>query len=272
MRPSDYRACRQAAGLALAKNAVAPDPCAAMNGQIKVVPNPAAVAQEAAERVIVAAGAAIGERGLFSMALAGGHTPEALYQLLAHDSYRSRIDWTKVELFFGDERCVPPDSPESNYNMARRTLISQVPIPGDNVYRMRGEVDPNEAAKEYGQRLKEKFGDEGGIDLVLLGMGDDGHTASLFPGTEALRESKHRCVANFVPKLDAWRITLTAPFLNRSGQVLALVAGAGKAQRVREVLEGPDEPERLPIQIIRPTHGQMVWIIDAAAAGMNDEP
>jgi 6-phosphogluconolactonase len=136
---------------------------------------------------------------------------------------------------------------------------------------MRGEIDPNQAAKEYGQMLKEKFG-EGGLDLVLLGMGDDGHTASLFPNTQALRETKHRCVANFVPKMNTWRITLSAPFINQCKRVLILVAGAEKEQPLSEALEGPRDPERLPIQLIEPVNGQLVWMIDAAAAGMdNDE-
>jgi len=165
---------------------------------------------------------------------------------------------------------VPPDHKDSNYRMAREALLSKVPIPGDNVYRMAGERDPNTAAREYGQMLKEKFGD-GGIDLVLLGMGDDGHTASLFPETEALDETKHRCVANFVPKLNTWRLTLTAPFINRSAQVILLVSGASKAQRLQEVLEGAPDPRRLPVQLIKPASGRLTWLVDAAAAGMTGE-
>jgi 6-phosphogluconolactonase len=118
--------------------------------------------------------------------------------------------------------------------------------------------------------LKEKFGD-GGMDLILLGMGDDGHTASLFPETEALNETKHRCVANFVPKLNTWRLTLTAPFINRAGQVLILVSGASKAQRLQEVLEGPPDPRRLPVQLIKPTVGRLTWLVDAPAAGMTEQ-
>ena len=240
-----------------------------MERQIKVSPNLAALAKETADVIFASASEAIAGQGKFSIALSGGRTPEALYTLLAQEPYRSVIDWAKVQVFFGDERCVPPDSPESNYGMARRAMLSKVPIPGDNIYRMRGEIDPNEAAKEYGQMLKEKFGD-GGIDLVLLGMGDDGHTASLFPGTEALNETKHRCVANFVPKLKTWRITLSAPFINQSKRVLILVAGKEKTQRLHEVLEGPRDPQRLPIQLIAPVKGQLVWMVDAEAAGMNE--
>lgn len=235
--------------------------------EIKVLPDTAALAAEAAERFIILARQAIDQRGRFSAALSGGHTPEKMFQLLAQEPCRSRVAWENVEIFFSDERCVAPDSTESNYRMANEALLKKVPIPGDNVYRMRGEIDPNEAAVEYGQLLKERFGD-GGLDLIFLGMGPDGHTASLFPGTEALRETKHRCMANYVPKLSAWRITMTAPFINRAGTVMFLVTGADKTERVKEVLEGPPDPERLPSQLIRPDPGSLVWLLDATAAGM----
>jgi 6-phosphogluconolactonase len=235
--------------------------------EIKVVPDATALAAEGADRWVQLASQAIAEHGRFSVALSGGHTPEAMFKLLAQDPYRSQVAWEKVEIFFGDERCVPPDSPDSNYRMASESLLRKVPIPGDNVYRIRGEIDPKAAAIEYGQMLKEKFGD-GGLDLIYLGMGPDGHTASLFPGTEALAETKHRCVANFVPKLSAWRVTMSAPFINRARNVIFLVAGADKAERVAEVLEGPPDPQRLPSQLIRPTEGQLTWILDVGAAGM----
>ena len=241
-----------------------------MGPEIKVVPDAAEIARAAVERIVAAANRAAEEGRTFSIALAGGSTPKALYELLATDAYKSRIVWPRVEVFFGDERTVPPDHKDSNYRMAREALLSKVPVPGDNVYRMAGERDPNTAAKEYGQMLKEKFGD-GGIDLVLLGMGDDGHTASLFPETEALNETKHRCVANYVPKLNTWRLTLTAPFINRSAQVILLVSGASKAQRLQEVLEGAPDPRRLPVQLIKPASGRLTWLVDAAAAGMTGE-
>jgi 6-phosphogluconolactonase len=245
--------------------------------EIKVLPDPAAIATEAAERIGRAAEEAIALSGRFRIGLSGGSTPKALFQLLASDAYRDRIDWSNVEVFFADERCVPPEHPDSNYRMARETLLSKVPVPGDNVYRMRGEVDlPNEAAKEYGQMLKEKFGgpsieEGGGLDVILLGMGEDGHTASLFPATAAVNETKHRCVANYVEKSttgESWRLTLTAPFINRSREVLILVAGASKAKTLAEVLEGPRDPQRLPIQLIGPIDGKVTWLVDAAAAGM----
>lgn len=235
--------------------------------EIKVLPDPAALAVEAAERFTQMAEQSIQQHGRFTVALSGGHTPEKMFQLLAQEPYRSRVQWEKVEILFSDERCVSPDASDSNFRMANESLIKKVPVPGDNIYRMRGEIDPNEAAVEYGQMLKEKFGD-GGLDLILLGMGPDGHTASLFPGTQALSETKHRCVANFVPKFNAWRITLTAPFINRGATVMFLVTGKDKADPVSQVLEGTGAPERLPSQLIRPEPGNLVWLLDAEAAGM----
>ena len=235
--------------------------------EIKVLPDPAAVAAEAAERVARTADEAIALAGRFSFVLAGGSTPKSLYELLASDNFRDRIDWRNVEIYFGDERTVPPDHKDSNYGMARAAMLSKLPIPEPNVHRMRGEIDPEEAAKEYGLLLKEKFGD-GGPDLILLGMGDDGHTASLFPGTPALREIKHRAFANPVPQLNTTRLTMTAPFINRAREVIVTVTGANKAKRLAEVLEGPRDPERLPVQLVQPTSGKLTWLIDAAAAGM----
>jgi 6-phosphogluconolactonase len=242
----------------------------ASHPEIKVLPDAHDVAHEAAERMVVAAGRAAEEGRTLSLALSGGSTPKALYELLASPAYRTRIDWPRLEVFFGDERTVPSDHKDSNYRMAREALLSKVPVPGDNVYRMAGELDPDEAAKQYGQVLKEKFGD-GGLDVVLLGMGDDGHTASLFPGTAALNETRHRAVANYVEKLKTWRITLTAPFINRAREVMVLVSGASKVARLAEVLEGPRDPQRLPIQLINPEQGRLVWLVDAAAAGMTEE-
>ena len=237
--------------------------------EIKVLPDPPGVAEEAAVRIVQAAEEAIALSERFTLALSGGSTPKLLHQLLA-TKYRDAIEWARVEIFFGDERCVPPDHIESNYLMARETLLSKVPIPGDNIYRMRGEIDPNEAAREYGLMLKEKFGDRG-LDLILLGMGEDGHTLSLFPGTEAVRESHHRCVANYAEHSTtgkSWRITLTTPFVNCSRDVLVLVAGAAKAKTLAQVLEGARDPDRFPIQLIQPHAGKLTWLIDAPAAGM----
>ena len=220
---------------------------------------------------MVAARQAVETHGEFTIALSGGSTPRTLFEMLAGPHYRPQIEWARVVIFFGDERCMPPDHPESNYRMANEAMLSRVPIPGDNVYRIRGEIDPHEAAAEYEQILKEKFGDTGGIDVTLLGMGKDGHTASLFPGTDAVNERVRLAVPNYAEHSTtgkSWRVTMTAPFLNRSHQILVLAAGADKAERIAEVLEGPRDPQRLPIQLIDPPDGKVTWILDVAAAAM----
>jgi 6-phosphogluconolactonase len=239
--------------------------------EIKVLPTPQDVAREAADRIVRLAEESVALSGRFTIAVSGGSTPKRLYELLAGDLYRSRIDWTKTEVFFVDERCVPPDHPDSNYRMVSETLLGEVPIPGDNVDPIRCQENPEQGAKEYGLLLKEKFGDHGGLDLIVLGMGEDGHTASLFPGTAALNETKHRAIANYVEHSTtgkSWRVTMTAPFINRAQNVIILVTGANKAQRVSEVLEGPRNPQRLPVQLVAPSSGRLTWLLDAAAAGM----
>jgi len=238
---------------------------------IKVSPTPAAVVDMVAQKIVELATQANRAGDMFSLFLSGGSSPRALYEVISSDAYRSHIQWSGVQLFFGDERCVPPDDERSNYKMAFDSLISRVPIPRDNVYRMKGELDPQEAAKQYGLELKQIFRDQG-PDLILLGMGDDGHTASLFPGTDALGETEHRCVANYVPHDyipagTSWRITLTFPFINRSTHVAILATGAGKAERISEVIEGPLDADRLPIQRVDPA-GTLAWYMDTAAAGM----
>jgi 6-phosphogluconolactonase len=241
--------------------------------EIKVLPDASAIAREAAERIIQLSEDAIEARGRFSIALAGGSTPKTLYTLLASPEFVTRLDWPAIDLFFGDERCVPPDHKDSNYRMAYETLISEVPIPLDNVYRMRGEADAEEAAKEYGLMLKDRFGD-GGMDLVLLGMGDDGHTLSIFPNTVATTETHHRVIGYFAENSStgkSWRITMTAPFVNKSRDVIVMLAGKSKAQRLKEVIEGPRDPQRLPIQLIQPIDGKMAWLVDTGAAGMESE-
>ena len=235
---------------------------------IRVFPDPPAVARAAADVILNAARDAAAAGRPFSLVLSGGSTPKLLYQLLAAEPYAPEVDWPNVEIYFGDERAVPPDHADSNFKMAYDALLSRVPLRPENVHRMRGETDPNDAAIEYGRTLKARFGD-GGPDVTLLGMGDDGHTASLFPHTPAVRELHHRAIAQFVEKSTtgpSWRITLTAPFLNRSACVLALITGAGKADRLQEVLHGPRDPDRLPIQLIDPSPGALQWLLDVAAA------
>lgn len=244
----------------------------AANPEIKVVPDARSIAAEAAARIVEAQRAAIAARGSFSIALSGGSTPKALYAMLADQAgpYFADIQWDKWHVYFGDERCVAPDHKDSNFRMAEESLLSKVTIPKSHVHRMEGERPAEEAAADYGRLLKQQFG-ESGIDVMLLGMGDDGHTASIFPGTVATREKEHRCIGYFAENSStgkSWRITMTAPFINRSGLIMVLAGGASKAARLEEVLEGPRDPERLPIQLIEPRTGKMVWILDAPAAGM----
>ena len=239
--------------------------------KIEVFPTPQAVAEAAASKIVELCRQALEHQDTFSLCLAGGSTPKATYELLATEARRKDIEWARVEIFFGDERTVGPDHPDSNFGMAKKALLDHVPIPGDNINRMKGELDPEEAATQYGQMLKNRFGDTGGFDLLLLGMGDDGHTLSLFPHTKALEETRHRCVANFVPKLDTWRITLTAPFANRSTSTLALITGEKKAHALSQVLMGDGDPDVHPISRIDAASTDLTFMLDAEAAGMNED-
>ncbi len=226
------------------------------------------VARTVAERFAELARASVAERGVFSVALAGGTTPKRVYELLAGEELRGQVPWEGVHVFFGDERAVPPDHADSNYRMAHEALLSRVEIPAQNIHRMRGEGDAAANASLYEDELRAFFGDVEWprLDLVMLGMGDDGHTASLFPGTDALREVRAWAVANWVEKLDTWRVTLTAPAINHARHVFFVVTGAGKAARLAEVLKGERDPTRLPSQLIEPADGALEWFVDEAAA------
>lgn len=230
-----------------------------------------AVSQAAAVEFARSAAEAVQARGRFAVALSGGSTPRRLYQILAEPPYRTQIDWGKIQIFWGDERCVPPDHKDSNYRMAREAMLDRLPIPSEEIHRLEAErTDLAEAARAYQNTLarvlcSQPDGQPPALDLVLLGMGPDGHTASLFPGTRALEETTAWVVVNYVPKFATDRLTLTVPILNRAREVLFLVAGADKAERLVEVLEGPHEPTRLPSQLIRPA-GRLFWFIDQQAA------
>lgn len=240
------------------------------NGEprVRVFDTAEAVARAAAERIAELARESIEARGSFTVALSGGSTPRRVYELLACEEFRGRVAWPNVHVFFGDERMVPPDHAESNYRMASETLLSRVAIPVENVHRIEGVGDAAANASVYESELRGLFGDEEWprLDLVMLGMGDDGHTASLFPGTSALAERRAWVVANWVEKLGAWRVTLTAPTINAARRVLFLVTGAGKAERLREVLTGERDPARLPSQLIQPSDGILEWFVDRAAS------
>jgi 6-phosphogluconolactonase len=241
---------------------------------IRVLPDAAALADAAARHVVELGQAAIDARGAFAIALSGGSTPRELHLRLCSPPLLSQLDWPRVHVFFGDERCVPPEDPRSNYRMADETLLSRVPIPAAQVHRMRGELPPAEAASEYEGELREFFGDEPPrLDLILLGMGDNGHTASLFPGLTAVREQRRWVVAEDVVEVGMWRITLTPVVLNLAREALFLVAGSAKASMLRQVLEGPYTPDKLPAQIVRPSPGEVIWLVDAdAAADLSPAP
>lgn len=238
-----------------------------MTGDVQVYPDPQALAQAVAERFVARAAEAVAARGRFAVALAGGTTPRAAYALLALPDYAARVDWARVHVFWGDERCVPPEHPDSNYRMARQALLAHVPIPAENVHRLRGELEPQRAAEAYERKLRRFFaGGPPTFDLVLLGLGRDGHTASLFPGAAALGETERWAVAHYVESLGVWRLTLTPVLFNAAAEVIFIVAGADKAEPLRQVLCGPHQPHLLPAQAVRPLHGSLGWLVDAAAA------
>jgi 6-phosphogluconolactonase len=236
---------------------------------VEIYPSRSELVRTEAERFVKIAHDAIAASGQCAVALAGGSTPRPLYELLSTDLYRTRIDWARTHLFWGDERCVPPQHPDSNYRMTRVALLDHVPIPPENVHRIVGEDEPARAADAYERLLREFFGQgevpERSFDLVLLGMGSDGHTASIFPGTAAATESRRWAMAVHVEQPhEMWRVTLTKVVLNAAADVTFLVTGANKASRLRAVLHDGIEP--LPAQMVRPSHGALHWMADSAAA------
>jgi 6-phosphogluconolactonase len=236
--------------------------------EITVFPDKELFIAGAAEFMVARAVEAITARGRWTVALAGGSTPKPIYQRLAEAGYAQRVDWQRVHVFFGDERCVSPDDPRSNYRMARETLLDYVPLLPENVHRMCGEDDPALAALAYEQEIQRLFRTltPPALDLICLGMGDNGHTASLFPGTASLRERERLVVPQYVEVMQTWRVTMTAPLLNAARHVAFFVDGAGKAEMLRRMLHGPYNPDVLPAQMIHPTGGQLHWLVDAAAA------
>lgn len=237
---------------------------------VKVYPAPVEVARAAARLFVDLAWQAIARRGHFFVALSGGSTPQLLFQFLASDEFRGQVDWAKVHIFWGDERAVPPASPNSNYGVARRELLVRVPIPEANVHRMQAEK-PNigRAAHEYEEALRKYLElDEHGFpqfNLIFLGIGEDGHTASLFPGPRVARQTSRWVSTPLVAKLNARRMTLTLPVLDAAEYVVFLVVGAEKAETLRAVLEGKADPP-LPAQMVKPGRGQRLFLVDEAAA------
>jgi 6-phosphogluconolactonase len=249
----------------------AQQPSNALKREIEIYDSLEELSEAAAERFVTASEVAIQARGRFTVVLSGGSTPRSLYSLLAAEPFSSRIDWQKVHFFWGDERSVPPIHKDSNFRMVRETLLSKVNAPLTNVHRIPGEKTvASEAAKVYAGDLKSFFslreGEWPRFDLVLLGMGPDGHTASLFPDTLVLHEATALVASPWVDKLKCYRITLTPPALNHAAQIVFFVAGSDKAPSLHEVLEGSFRPETYPAQLIRPLDGKVTWMVDREAA------
>jgi len=245
-----------------------------VNREIRILADGAAIAKRAAQEFAQAAAEAVRAKGSFNVALAGGSTPKALYSLLVNDpALRSQVPWDKIHLFFGDERHVAPDHPDSNYRMASEAMISKSPLKPEQVTRIKGEYpDADQAALEYEKTLCEYFklkaGEYPRFDLVLAGMGNEGHTLSLFPGTKALHPDGRLVVRNWIGKLYTERITLTAPAASNATLIIFMVAGADKAPALKAVLEGPFEPDQLPAQLLQPQNGKLLWLVDTAAGNM----
>jgi 6-phosphogluconolactonase len=244
----------------------------------RVLPTSAATARAAAQLFSDVASKAAADRGVARIAISGGTTPKSMFQLLADpaEAFLKQVPWDRIELYWVDERCVPPDHPESNYRMTKEALLSKVPLPAERVHRMEGELDPEVAAARYESVIRNTFRLEGAetptFDLILLGMGDDGHTASLFPHTGALNEMSHIVVPNHVPQKDTWRITLTWPVINQGREVAFLIEDEEKAEVLHDVFLGPYQPETYPSQLIRPASGRLGLLLDRAAAAKLPAP
>jgi len=234
--------------------------------EVIVYPDLSALIGGAAGLIEQAAVEAIAARGSFTIALSGGNTPRPVYQRLA----AAAIDWPRVHVFFGDERCVPPSDARSNYRMARAALLDRVAIPAGNVHRMHGEDPPAAAAEAYAVELREALGEGARLDLILLGLGHDGHTASLFPGLAAVTETRRTVMEAYVEFVGMWRLTLTPPAIDAARRAVFLVSGDDKADVLHRVLQGPRQPIVLPAQAIRPSEKPALWLVDAAAAGKLD--
>ena len=243
-----------------------------------VEPDAAVLARRAAQYFVEMAERAVAARGRARIAISGGSTPKAAFALLADPAqpWQARMPWHRLDLWWVDERSVPPDHPDSNYRMTRETMLDHVPVRPEQIHRMEGELEPEEAAARYESELRNSFRLEGAelpqFDGLALGMGSDGHTASLFPHTPALLELGRLVAANYVEAKHAWRVTLTLPVINRASHVFFLVSGADKAQILKEVLMGPRDPERLPSQLIAPTNGILTLLLDRAAAALLPVP
>jgi len=237
--------------------------------QIAIYPDSDTLSHQAAQYIVRLANEAIVTRGRFSIALSGGSTPKELYSLLATEPYRSQLAWPSIEIFWSDERCVPPESPDSNYAMAHEVLLSKIPIPANHIHRMPADkADRDAASQEYTLEMQRTFGTNGipSFDLLQLGMGPEGHTASLFPHQPSLQEQQRLVMPVTVPKPPPPRLTFTPLILNASRHILFLVTGSEKADALHAVLEADYQPEEYPAQIIRPPNGEVTWMLDTNPA------
>jgi 6-phosphogluconolactonase len=244
------------------------------NRNVELFANGMEIARRAADDVVRIAREAAAASGVFTIALAGGSTPKVLYALLAeHPALRNSLPWDKMKVFFGDERHVGPGHADSNFQMASDAMLSKAPFEPEQIFRIKGEYpDAEQAAAEYQVTIAHEFGLKGGefprFDLVLLGMGSEGHTLSLFPGTKALHETQRIVTRNWVGKLYTERVTLTAPAANNAANIIFMITGADKACALKAVLEGPHEPDQLPAQMIQPSNGTLSWLVDQSAGSM----
>jgi len=236
---------------------------------IQVFPNTEGMIKAGANLFLDLASTAISDRGSFSVVLSGGATPRPLFEFLAADKSVDLLDWSRIHFFWGDERTVPPNNPESNYRQAYQILLGPRLIPPGNIHRIKGELDPVIAASLYQKKISDLLLESPpSFDMIFLGMGGDGHTASLFPGTKVVSNPREYqwVAANQVPQQDTWRITFTPQLINAARTVIFLVSGENKAETLKRVLEGPFLPETFPAQLIKPDHGKLIWLVDQAAA------
>jgi 6-phosphogluconolactonase len=246
--------------------------------QYRVYDGADALSNAAAEHFLEASKAAIAERGKARIAVSGGNTPKRTFELLANPSqpFLKAMPWEQIELYFVDERCVPPDDKDSNYRMTREALLEKVPLKAEQVFRVEGELEPEAAAARYETVLRSRFRLEGAevprFDVLALGMGDDGHTASIFPHTAAIHELGRVVVANHVPQKNTWRVTLTWPVIIEARDIFFLIGGKDKADPLHRVLQGPYDPETLPSQLIQPKSGKLLMLLDRDAAALIPAP
>jgi 6-phosphogluconolactonase len=239
------------------------------HSHISVVKDAGELSRFAAATICELIGRSVAARGISAVALAGGETPRRVYELLAADPFRSAINWRLVHLFFGDERVVPPDDPASNFGMVSQALFNCIPIPSSNIHRIRGEALALDAGREYEDELQKWFdGRLPRFDIVMLGVGEDGHTASLFPGTESLRETSRAAIGYYVPQLKSWRVTLTLPVLLNAREILFMASGKRKASVVARTVEAREPRADLPASMVRPTGGNVHWVLDEEAASL----